>query len=162
MITIMPDDAEKFVIDFNRVEMGFFVASSDNVPDVKGYGHTIDMALIDFSMRLASIFFDKITTDALYRTREELAVIAERERSKPRPTEMEENDIFTFGQYKGETLENVIKKNPGYINWLHCEGIRRFSREILDRVATENYSSYQNAGLDYDRDRYLEPSPWDN
>ena len=39
---------------------------------------------------------------------------------------------FTFGKYKGETVEFVLGCDPSYIPYLHDEKIAKVSADILD------------------------------
>lgn len=43
-------------------------------------------------------------------------------------------ETFTFGKYKGCTVEKVMMENAGYILWLQGEHIVHFSQEILERA----------------------------
>ncbi len=45
--------------------------------------------------------------------------------------EMELDSIFTFGKYKGEMLEDVIKDNPSYMEWLVENDVVPLSLEVM-------------------------------
>ncbi len=42
-------------------------------------------------------------------------------------------DVFDFGKYKGKTIEDLLKENPGYVDWL----IRNFRGFALSYDAFE-------------------------
>ena len=49
-------------------------------------------------------------------------------------------EIFSFGKYKGRTVEEVLKENPGYNNWIQNADFplytKKVLREIKERMAT--------------------------
>ena len=51
-----------------------------------------------------------------------------------------EQEIFSFGKYKGKTVEEVLKENPGYHNWIQNADFplytKKFLREIKKRIST--------------------------
>lgn len=68
-------------------------------------------------------------------------------------------DIFNFGKYKGQTVEFVLKNEPGYILWCSDEKIIKFSQNILDDAEKmdeeERYNDAMDGidwGLDFGRD----------
>lgn len=65
--------------------------------------------------------------------------------------------VLTFGKHKGETVEDVIESDPGYILWLQESGTAKVDREILD-VAEES-DRYDNGHL-HDIGNSV-PDPWD-
>ena len=76
-------------------------------------------------------------------------------------------DTFTFGKYKGLTVKVVLKKDPGYICWVHDNTTHKFVSELikdartaaayvqLKQAASRSYSgrSYRDL-VDYDYDDY--------
>ena len=73
-------------------------------------------------------------------------------------------DTFTFGKYKGLAVKVVLKKDPGYICWVHDNTTHKFVGELikdartaaaLKQVASRSYSgrSYRDL-VDYDYDDY--------
>ena len=73
-----------------------------------------------------------------------------------------ENDVLTFGKFKGKNIDNVIADDVSYILWA-CESIDGFSKSLtkeqrkrIKEVHYEEYLSWDN--YDYDRTvRYLYP-----
>lgn len=47
------------------------------------------------------------------------------------------DDVFDFGKYKGKTIEDLLKENPGYVDWL----IRNFRGFAL------SYDAFQQAKI---------------
>lgn len=45
---------------------------------------------------------------------------------------------LTFGKHKGETLQHILEKDPGYIVWLHDKKIVHNLPSILIMVARES------------------------
>ena len=52
----------------------------------------------------------------------------------------DEQEIFSFGKYKGRTVEEVLKENPGYNNWIQNADFplytKKVLREIKERMST--------------------------
>ena len=50
-------------------------------------------------------------------------------------------EIFSFGKYKGRTVEAVFKENPGYHNWIQNADFplytKKVLREIKERMSTQ-------------------------
>lgn len=40
-------------------------------------------------------------------------------------------DKFTFGKYCGLTVKAVLKKDPGYICWVHDNTSHKFTRDLI-------------------------------
>lgn len=78
-------------------------------------------------------------------------------------------DKFTFGKYKGLTVKAVLKKDPGYICWVHDNTTHKFISSLikdartayasvkLERAASQpryySGSTYRDP-VDYDHDDY--------
>lgn len=73
-----------------------------------------------------------------------------------------ENDVLTFGKFKGKNIDKVIEDDVSYILWA-CESIDGFSKSLtreqrkkIKEVHYEEYVSWDN--YDYGRIvRYLYP-----
>lgn len=44
--------------------------------------------------------------------------------------DMELTDTFTFGKYKGQSLQYVIDTDPGYINWIEDNEVVGFTEDV--------------------------------
>ncbi|WP_088323197.1 3'-5' exonuclease [Polaribacter tangerinus] len=43
-------------------------------------------------------------------------------------------EIFSFGKYKGRTVEDVFKENPGYYNWIQNADFPLYTKKVLKEV----------------------------
>ncbi len=55
---------------------------------------------------------------------------------------------FSFGKYKGKTIELIIKKDPNYINWLLKNAIKGFSLTPKEKKLFNYVDSYTD--IEYD------------
>ena len=46
----------------------------------------------------------------------------------------EEQEIFSFGKYKGRTVEDVFKENPGYNNWIQNADFPLYTKKVLKGI----------------------------
>jgi DNA polymerase-3 subunit epsilon len=49
---------------------------------------------------------------------------------------LNENDVevFNFGKYKGEPVEEVLKKDPGYFGWILNGDFPLYTKNILTKI----------------------------
>jgi DNA polymerase-3 subunit epsilon len=45
-----------------------------------------------------------------------------------------EQEIFSFGKYKGRTVEEVFKENPGYNNWIQNADFPLYTKKVLKEI----------------------------
>ena len=57
-----------------------------------------------------------------------------------------DQEIFSFGKYKGRTVEEVLKENPGYNAWIQNADFPCIIPKSIER----NKSSYVGSQKDYD------------
>jgi hypothetical protein len=50
--------------------------------------------------------------------------------------------VFTFGQYKGSSIEDVMFSDPGYILWLHDNGVAIISKFLLEQAEDATYREF--------------------
>ncbi|WP_158841490.1 3'-5' exonuclease [Polaribacter sp. L3A8] len=43
-------------------------------------------------------------------------------------------EIFSFGKYKGRTVEEVFKENPGYNNWMQNADFPLYTKKVLNEI----------------------------
>jgi DNA polymerase-3 subunit epsilon len=43
-------------------------------------------------------------------------------------------EIFSFGKYKGRTVEDVLKENPGYNNWIQNADFPLYTKKVLRQI----------------------------
>ncbi len=46
----------------------------------------------------------------------------------------EEEEVFSFGKYKGKTVEEVLKENPGYHNWIQNADFPLYTKKVLREI----------------------------
>ncbi len=46
----------------------------------------------------------------------------------------EDQEIFSFGKYKGRTVEEVFKENPGYNNWIQNADFPLYTKKVLNQI----------------------------
>ena len=46
----------------------------------------------------------------------------------------EDQEIFSFGKYKGRTVEEVLKENPGYHNWIQNADFPLYTKKVLKEI----------------------------
>lgn len=47
------------------------------------------------------------------------------------------DEIFTFGKYKGEKINEVFKKNPGYYGWIQNSDFPMYTKKIIKNINTK-------------------------
>lgn len=48
--------------------------------------------------------------------------------------DQEEDEIFSFGKYKGRKVTDVLRENPGYYSWMQNADFPLYTKKILDDV----------------------------
>ena len=43
-------------------------------------------------------------------------------------------EIITFGKYKGKTIENVFHDNPGYFSWINQADFPLYTKKVLKEL----------------------------
>ncbi len=46
----------------------------------------------------------------------------------------ENQEIFSFGKYKGRKVEEVLKENPGYFNWIQNADFPLYTKKVLKNI----------------------------
>jgi DNA polymerase-3 subunit epsilon len=46
----------------------------------------------------------------------------------------ENQEIFSFGKYKGRTVEEVFTENPGYNNWMQNADFPLYTKKVLKEI----------------------------
>ena len=62
----------------------------------------------------------------------------------------EGQEIFSFGKYKGRTVEEVLKENPGYNNWIQNADFPLYTKKVL-REIKERMSAPKNKMTDAEK-----------
>ena len=59
-------------------------------------------------------------------------------------------EIFSFGKYKGRTVEEVLKENPGYNNWIQNADFPLYTKKVL-REIKERMAAPKNTMTDAEK-----------
>ncbi len=62
----------------------------------------------------------------------------------------DDQEIFSFGKYKGRTVEEVLKENPGYNNWIQNADFPLYTKKVLKEIK-ERMSVPKNKMSDEDK-----------
>ncbi len=62
----------------------------------------------------------------------------------------EDQEIFSFGKYKGRTVEEVLKENPGYYNWIQNADFPLYTKKVLKQIK-ERMSAPKNTMSDEEK-----------
>lgn len=62
----------------------------------------------------------------------------------------ENQEIFSFGKHKGRTVEEVLKENPGYNNWIQNADFPLYTKKVL-REIKERMSAPKNTMTDAEK-----------
>ncbi len=61
-----------------------------------------------------------------------------------------DEEIFSFGKYKGRTVEDVLKENPGYNTWIQNADFPLYTKKVLKEIK-ERMSAPQNGMSDSEK-----------
>ncbi len=54
-----------------------------------------------------------------------------------------EDEIFTFGKYKGQIVEEVLLKDKGYYSWIQNADFPLYTKKVLTRIKLRNFNKKQ-------------------
>ena len=46
----------------------------------------------------------------------------------------DKQEVFSFGKYKGRTVENVLKENPGYNSWIQNADFSLYTKKVMQQI----------------------------
>ncbi|MFD2568171.1 exonuclease domain-containing protein [Pseudotenacibaculum haliotis] len=67
----------------------------------------------------------------------------------------QDQEIFSFGKYKGRTVEEVLKENPGYNAWIQNADFPLYTKKVL-REIKERISAPKNTMTDEEKLKALQ------
>ena len=67
----------------------------------------------------------------------------------------ENQEIFSFGKYKGRTVEEVLIENPGYNNWIQNADFPLYTKKVLKQIK-ERMSAPKDTMSDEDKLKALQ------
>ena len=50
-------------------------------------------------------------------------------------------ECFSFGKYKGKTVTEVLKENPGYFSWLQQADFPLYTKKVLTEIKLRNFNN---------------------
>lgn len=51
-----------------------------------------------------------------------------------------EDEIFTFGKYKGQKVDEILEKDPGYYSWIQNADFPLYTKKVLTRIKLRNFN----------------------
>jgi len=67
----------------------------------------------------------------------------------------DKQEIFSFGKYKGRTVEEVLKENPGYNSWIQNADFPLYTKKVLRQIK-ERMSAPKNTMTDEEKLKALQ------
>jgi len=49
-------------------------------------------------------------------------------------------EIFTFGKYRGQTVESVLQENPGYYSWIQNADFPLYTKQVLTKIRLRSFN----------------------
>lgn len=49
-------------------------------------------------------------------------------------------ECFSFGKYKGQSVESVLETNPGYFSWIHQADFPLYTKKVLTEIRLRNFN----------------------
>jgi len=49
-------------------------------------------------------------------------------------------EIFTFGKYRGQTVESVLQENPGYYGWIQNADFPLYTKQVLTKIRLKSFN----------------------
>jgi DNA polymerase III subunit epsilon len=50
------------------------------------------------------------------------------------------NEIFTFGKYKGQLVEDILQNDPGYFGWMQNADFPLYTKKVLTAIKLRNFN----------------------
>ena len=52
----------------------------------------------------------------------------------------DDEEIFTFGKYRGMTVKSVLQENPGYFSWIQNADFPLYTKKVLTAIRLKNFN----------------------
>lgn len=52
----------------------------------------------------------------------------------------DEQEVFTFGKYKGQLVEDILQKDPGYFGWMQNADFPLYTKKVLTAIKLRNFN----------------------
>lgn len=53
----------------------------------------------------------------------------------------DEEEIFTFGKYKGQKVEDILEKDKGYYSWIQNANFPLYTKKVLTAIKLRNFNN---------------------
>lgn len=50
-------------------------------------------------------------------------------------------EIFTFGKYRGKTVQSVLQENPGYYSWIQNADFPLYTKKVLTAIKLRGFNN---------------------
>ena len=64
------------------------------------------------------------------------------------------NTEFTFGKYKGRTVKDVLKNDPGYYGWIQRSDFPLYTKKVLTNIKEKFSNKKEEFTLDDLRNKF--------
>ncbi|MGB2118097.1 MAG: 3'-5' exonuclease, partial [Schleiferiaceae bacterium] len=51
-----------------------------------------------------------------------------------------EEEVFTFGKYRGRTVKAVLNENPGYYSWIQNADFPLYTKKVLTAIRLREFN----------------------
>jgi len=52
----------------------------------------------------------------------------------------DDKEMFTFGKYKGQLVEDILQKDPGYFGWMQNANFPLYTKKVLTAIKLRNFN----------------------
>jgi DNA polymerase-3 subunit epsilon len=52
----------------------------------------------------------------------------------------DEQEVFTFGKYKGQLVEDILQRDPGYFGWIQNADFPLYTKKVLTAIKLRNFN----------------------
>ncbi|MGB5362655.1 MAG: 3'-5' exonuclease, partial [Aureibaculum sp.] len=53
----------------------------------------------------------------------------------------DEEEVFTFGKYKGQKVEDILEKDKGYYSWIQNADFPLYTKKVLTAIKLRNFNN---------------------
>jgi DNA polymerase-3 subunit epsilon len=53
----------------------------------------------------------------------------------------DDNEIFSFGKYKGKKVSDILEENPGYYNWIQNADFPLYTKKVLTEIKLRGFNT---------------------
>ena len=60
----------------------------------------------------------------------------------------DENEVFTFGKYKGQKVISILNRDKGYFNWIQNADFPLYTKKVLKEIKERMSPKKQESSID--------------